>query len=122
MEEEFTPEEKHKNFLKILETNQYLDGNGRVTEDWVEEHKKLILQYREWIPDYSRINEEIEGPAFRKICSQTETLLSQLYHSIVTTGTFNVRVYHIFIRHMKQILDEVFTDDQMAELLSMLNM
>jgi hypothetical protein len=117
-----TNDEKHQNFLKILSTTRYLDDGGEITEDWLDEHKWRILQYREWIDDYSSVNSEIEDFKFRKCCSETETLIRQLCHSISATGTFNVKIYHIFIRHMKEILDTVYTDDDMAELLSMMSM
>lgn len=117
-----TDEERYQNFLKILRTTQYLDDGGRITEDWMEEHKALILQYREWIEDYTDVNDEIEEPEFRKKCAETETLIRQLCHSIWTSQTFDVKIYHMFMRHMKFIIETVNTDDEMSDLLSMLNM
>ena len=119
---ELTEQEKHQNFLTILRTTQYLDDGGRITEDWMEDHKRLILQYREWINDYTDVNEEITEPSFRKCCRETETLLSHLCHSIWSQKTFDVKIYHIFMRHMKQIIETVNTDDEMADLLSMMKM
>lgn len=118
----FTEQEKHNNFLKILSTTQYLDNGGRITEDWMEDHKAMILKYREWISDYSDVNDEITDATFRKCCMETEVLLRQLCNSIWSSGSFNVKIYHIFIRHMKKILEIVYTDDEMADLLSMLSM
>jgi hypothetical protein len=117
-----TADEKYQNFLKILRTTQYLDDGGRITEDWMEEHKALILQYREWIEDFTDVNDEIKEPEFRKRCAHTETLIRQLCHSIWTTQTFDVKIYHMFMRHMKHIVETVNTDEEMADLLSMLNM
>lgn len=117
-----TDYQKHQNFLKILRTTQYLDDGGRITEDWMEEHKAMILQYREWIDDYTDVNEEITEPGFRKCCRDAETLISHLVHSIWSTRTFEVKIYHIFMRHMKQIIETVNTDDEMSDLLSMLKM
>lgn len=117
-----TMEEKQNNFAKILSTTQYLDDGGRITEDWMEEHKNLILQYREWIPNYGMINQEIEDPVFRKCCTDAEILMSHLHHSIRSKKTFDVKMYHIFMRQMKQIVETVFTDDEMADLLSMMSM
>lgn len=88
----------------------------------MEDHKKLILQYRDWIPNYAIVNEEITEPQFRKYCEQTETLIRHLCHTIWASGTFDVKVYHIFMRHMKGILDTVYMDDDMADLLSGLSM
>jgi hypothetical protein len=115
-----TKQEKYANFLTILRITRYLDDGGRITEDWMEEQKELILQYREWIPDYSVVNDEIEEHDFRKCCSETEILISHLCNSIRVSKTFSVNVYHIFMKHMKQIIEAVNTDEEMVELLSML--
>jgi hypothetical protein len=117
-----TANEKYENFLKILQTTQYLDDGGRITEDWMEEHKALILQYREWIDNFADVNDEIEDPAFRKQCGETEILIRQLCNSIRTSQTFDVKIYHMFMRHMKFIIETVNTDEEMSDLLSMLNM
>lgn len=117
-----TDDQRVNNFAKIMTTNQYLDDGGAITDEWMAEHKQLILQYREWISDYSIVNDEIEEISFRKCCSETEILLSQLCHSIWSSGTFNVKIYHIFMRRMKQILDTIYTEDELSELLGGLSM
>lgn len=117
----FTHEQKYENFLKIMTTVRYLDDGGRITEDWMEEHKKLILQYREWIPDYSVVNDEVQEVMFRTCCQETEILISHLVNSVRTTGTFPVKTYHIFMRRMKQILETVLAEDELSDLLSMLS-
>jgi hypothetical protein len=115
-------EQKHRNFLKILGTVRYLDDGGRITEDWMVENTNLIIMYREWISDYSQVNEEISEPTFRKCCVDTETLLRQLCHSIQTRKTFDLKIYHMFMQKMKQIVEAVISDDELSDLLSIMSM
>ena len=121
-EMEFSEDQKHQNFLEILTTVQYLDDGGRITEDWMEESKNQILMYRSWISDYSQVNEEIGDKVFRKCCFDTEVLLRQLCHSIHSTKTFDVKVYHMFMRKMKQIVEQIVSEDEMVALLSGMSM
>ena len=116
-----TDEEKYNNFAKIMATAQYIDDGGIPTDEWVVEHRGLIMLYREWVPNYAMVNDEIEEAGFRKCCAETETLLQQLCHSIMCQGTFNLRVYHLFIRHMKQILETVMGEDELEALMNMLS-
>lgn len=116
-----TDQEKYNNFLKIMATAQYLDDGGRITEDWMIEHRQLILTYREWVPDYTNVNDEIEESGFRKCCAETEILLRQLCHTIDRREWFDVKIYHIFIRHMKQILETVMGEDELEALMNMLS-
>lgn len=113
----FTDDEKYNNFLMVFTTAKYLDDGGTITSDWMNTHSAFIIECRTWISDYSDINDDIVDPAFRKCCSETETLLRHLCQSIWTTKTFNVKVYHLFMRHMKQILETVYSDDILAEML-----
>ncbi len=119
---DFTENERYNNFMKIMTTTQYLDDGGIITPEWLEEHKQLILQYRQWISDYTDVNDEIEDKSFRKCCEETETLLRQLCHSIWTTGKFSVQIYHLFIRHMKHMLEVVYSEDILMDMMGGLSM
>ena len=121
-EMEFSETQKHENFLEILTTVRYLDDGGRITEDWMEENKNQILMYRSWISDYSQVNEEIQDKTFRKCCFETEVLLRQLCHAIHATRTFDVKVYHMFMRKMKQIVEQIISEDEFVTLLSGMSM
>ena len=117
-----TEDEKYVNFLNIMNTVRYIENGGLATTEWVDEQKKNVVMYREWISDYSKINEEIEDDDFRKCCSETEVLLQNLCHMIEKQGILNLKLFGMFMKHMKHILDTVFTDDQMAELLEKLSL
>lgn len=109
--EDFTDDEKNNNFLNILATIRYIEDGGRITEDWMEEHKRLIRRYRDWVPDYSRVNSEVEQIEFRRWCSETETLMCHMCHDIQASNVFNVKVYLMFLKRVKQIVESLFESD-----------
>jgi hypothetical protein len=117
-----TEDQKNQNFLKILKTIEYLEKDGRITEDWIEEHKKLIETYREWIPDYSVVNGDITDGEFRKMCQHTETLMCHLYYHVRVTKTLDLKVYYMFLTYVKKCVDSIMSDSEMADLLSMMRM
>ena len=103
-----TPTETQRisNYNRILETIIEITSQGfRLTEDWMEEHKKLIMVYRDWIPDYNLIDPEIENEDFRKKAYETEVLMRNLVEAIVKTKTFNVKFYLMLLQHMGWLTD-----------------
>ncbi len=113
-----TAEERNQNFVKVFTTCEYLDAGSEITFDRLREYMDLIDLYRGWIPDFSLINGEITNPEFRKCCTEAETLLRQLCHTSNHTNTINIKTFHSFMKRMRQILETIFTDDQLADLLS----
>ena len=122
IESDFTDDQRYNHYLHIANTLNYLENNGRVTEDWVEENKRAILQWREWISDFTDINPEIEEEEFRKRAIQTETLMQYLCRSIKSTGTFDVKVYRILLTNMKYLCDWYAEGDDFAEMINMMSM
>lgn len=97
---------KQANYNKIVEAINFILSGGRITEDWMEEHKTRILMYREWIPDYNLIDPEIENEEFRKKAYETEVLMRNLVEAIVRTKTFNVKFYLMLLQHMGWLTDK----------------
>jgi len=118
----FSHSEKYQNYMQIVKTIQFFESNGHVTEDWMHEHKWVIEKWRDWIYDYSELNSEITEKEFRKVCNETETLITYLIHSIRTTKTFDTRVYHILLTKMKYICDNIFDADELAGMMSSMYM
>jgi len=115
-------EQKYENYLQIIRNLQFIENDSRITEDWMEDNKWLILRYRDWIEDFTVVNSEIEDPEFRKKCRDTETILQYLCHSIHTQKTFDPKTYLILLRHLKYICESVFTDDEMEHLMSAMSL
>jgi hypothetical protein len=118
----YSPNERYRNYMQIVNTLKFFENNGHITEDWMEEHKSIIELWRDWIDDYSTINPEFTDKGFRKACCETETLISYLIRSIRTTKTFDTKVYYILVNKMKYICDSIFVDDEMEDLMSSMSL
>jgi hypothetical protein len=114
----YSDTEKYQNYMQIVNTLKFFENNGHITEDWMEEHKWIIEKWRDWIDDYCLINREITEKGFRKACCEAETLISYLIKSIRTTKTFDTKVYLILLHRMKYICDNLFTPDELENLMN----
>jgi hypothetical protein len=114
--------EKYENYLEIVKTLDFIENNGRITEDWMEENRWIIEKWRDWIQDYSEINPEVTSKYFRKACSETETLIQYLIKSIRTTKTFDVKSYTLLLKKMKFVCDTIFDDMEMENLMDGLSL
>jgi len=114
----YSDTEKYQNYMQIVNTLQFFENKGHITEDWMEENKWIIERWRDWIDDYSVINQEVTEIAFRRACVEAETLISYLIKSIRTSRTFDTKVYHILVHKMKYICDTLFTAEEMEQLMT----
>jgi hypothetical protein len=114
----YSDSERYQNYMQIVNTLNFFEKNGHITEDWMEENKWIIERWRDWIDDYSSINPEYTEKAFRKACCEAETLMSYLIRSIRSTKTFDTKVYLILLHKMKYICDSLFTDDEIENLMN----
>lgn len=119
---EFSDEEKHQNYCRIVRTIDFLQNGGRITEDWMIEHIEYIKLYRSWIPDFSSINEEREDREFRKCCQETETIMQYVYRTVHTSDYFDTKVYLLLVQHMKKICDMIMDEDDLERCMKMLSM
>ena len=118
----YSDNERYQNYMQIVNTLNFFENNGHITEDWMEENKWIIEKWRDWIDDYSQINSEVNEKAFRKACSEIETLISYLIKSIRATKTFDTKVYYILLQKMKYICDNLFTAAEMEELMNSMSL
>jgi chemotaxis regulatin CheY-phosphate phosphatase CheZ len=118
----YSDTEKYQNYMQIINALKHIETGQRITEDWMEDNKWLIEKWRDWIDDYSTINSDMQSRDFRKLCSETETIMQYLIRSIRSTKTFDVKVYTLLLRHMKKICDTIFSDKEMEDLMEMLSM
>lgn len=122
VEEEISDAQRHQNYLELLKAIEYLENGGRVTEDWTEDSKQYIRKWRQWIPDFNVVNDEREDGEFRKVCSETETIMKYLHATLDRTGYVDPKLYLLLLQHMKKILDMLESDEEFAELLSSMKM
>ena len=105
--------DKYKNYIRLQETVTFLKNGGRVTEEWMEEHRRHILAYRETFPNFAEINEEVTDPTFRKVAQETEVLLTNLIESIRMNRFFNVKFYRMLNEHMIELCEHFFTEEEL---------
>ena len=122
VEEQISDAQRHQNYLELLKAIEYLENGGRVTEDWTEDSKQYIRKWRQWIPDFNVVNDEREDEEFRKVCSETETIMKYLHGTVDRTGYVDPKLYLLLLQHMKKILDMLESDEEFAELLSSMKM
>ncbi len=113
-----TSEQRYRNYKLLLDTHEFFLNGGRITEDWLEEHKVYILRYRSWYSDYTTMNDEVEDENFRKICRDVETILSYLVMQIDKTNTYDPKVYKILNEYLKNMCECLFSDDELNELMN----
>lgn len=113
-----TSEQRYRNYKLLLDTHEFFLNGGRITEDWLEEHKVYILRYRSWYSDYTTMNDEVEDENFRKICRDVETILSYLVMQIDKTNTYDPKVYKILNEYLKNMCECLFSEDELNELMN----
>lgn len=109
MEQELTDDQKYTNYVRLVETIQFIESGGRITEDWMEHHKAVIQEYREGFPDSFRtLNQEIKDKEFRTLAGETDVLMNSLLTSIHYEKTFKVGHYHMLLRRLLRMLEIVY--------------
>jgi hypothetical protein len=112
-----TENQKFKNYLEITESIGHLKNGSRITEDWMEDNKQMILKWRDWIENYALINPEVNDLDFRRKCSDIEVILQHLCSTIKYTNTFEVKMYAVLLNYMKDICEYLFSDQELDELM-----
>ena len=114
MEEDLTEDEKYSNYCRLVETLQFIEQGGRITEDWMEHHKGVIQQYHEAFSNGFRgLNLEIKSKEFRTLAEQADVIMNSLLTSIQYEKTFKVGHYHLLLQrlfHMVQIVNEYYDE------------
>jgi hypothetical protein len=108
MEQELTDDQKYSNYCRLVETIQFIESGGRITEDWMEHHKDVIREYRDGFPDSFRaLNLEIKDKEFRTLADQADVLMNSLLTSIQYERTFKVGHYHMLLQRLFRMLEIV---------------
>jgi len=109
MEDELTDEQKYSNYCRLVETIRFIESGGRRTEDWMEDHKKVIQSYRDAFPNSFRaMNPEIKDKEFRTLAEQSDVLINNLLTTIHYEKTFNVDHYHKLLQRLFRMLEIVY--------------
>lgn len=108
------PEE---NYCRLVSTIEHLKSKKRITEDWMEEHKRIIFEYRQAFPDLSKANEEVKDRQFRNIAAKGELLLADLIREIKLTRFFTIEDYYELCMCLYNMCHYLYTDDELNALL-----
>jgi len=104
----YTEEQCANHYRILVETIEFLLKQRKITEDWMETHKRLILTYDETFPyGFDNINQEIDNPEFRKLALTATVMLNNLTQSINHHKTFNIKQYLTFSQTIKRMVDLV---------------
>jgi hypothetical protein len=112
----------YDNYLRLISVIQLIESGARVTEDWVEEHKQHILKYRDAFPNFRKVNEEMDDSDFRRKADETEVILSNLVHEVITRKTFTVKLYLLLNKRMKELCEIIWGEDELSDMLGRMGM
>jgi hypothetical protein len=115
-----TDTQKYTNYIQLIKTIEFLDNRGRITEDWMEDNMRVILHYRELLPNFGALNEEVVDHVFRYKCDETEEMMRFNCETIRLHGTFDVKVYYAMMVNMKYICDSIFSEDELIQCMELL--
>jgi hypothetical protein len=109
MEQDLTDDQKYSNYCRLVETVQFIEGGGRITEDWIEHHKDVIQEYHDAFPNgFCLLNPEIKEKEFRTLAEQADVLMNSLLTSIHYEKTFKVGHYHLLLKRLQRMLQIVY--------------
>lgn len=107
-DDELTDDEKYSNYCRLVETIQFIESGGRITEDWMEHHKDVIKEYHDAFPYSFRVlNPEIKDKEFRTIAEQADVLMNSLLTCIQYEKTFKVGHYHLLLQRLLRMFQIV---------------
>jgi hypothetical protein len=118
----YSEDEKYQNFKQLLCTIDYIQSKKRITEDWMETHKRNIMLYRDYFGDFNKVNIDCKDRKFRKLAEDSEVLLNHLVWEIRETGYFTVEMYLKLIIGFKQMTDIMVAADDLSTMFGEMTM
>lgn len=115
---EYTDEEKHANYVRMVEVIRHIRNGGRITEDWMSDQIKFIKMCRDFYPNMSELNIDVTDRRWRSMAENSELLLSQLIFEINETRSFSIPLYCSFCETIKKMFESILSDDEIAMLMS----
>jgi hypothetical protein len=107
-------DDPHENYCRLQRTVKYLQAGGRITEDWIEEHKRHVRKYSEIFWNMSEFHPEITDPTFRQKAKEVEVLLEYL------RITFDVRGYFQLNQDLARMTEILMDEDDLLECMNKL--
>lgn len=115
---EYDDDEKKMNYQRLLDVTEHQRTGGRITEDWMEENKKFILDIREFCGNIENFNMDMGDKKFRKLAEESELIMNHLVEEIQTTRTFDVDLYYRVANNFVIMLGIVSETDELCDMMS----
>ena len=119
---DYTPDQKEKNYQRILKTIRYLENNGQITQEWIVKHSALIRMYRAWIPDFSILDTDSSDSGFRQLARETEHLITSLVNTMHIYKYINTGIYLQFVKNIKKMYENILADRELDECMGRMSM
>lgn len=121
--EDLSDEKKFANYCRLLETIEFIESGGRITEDWMESQKEHILEMQNFFTQgFKNLNPEIKNEEFRSAAKEADTLMNSLLKTIYYDRTFEVRHYNILLNKLlimfKVCIEFHGNDDELSEFMN----
>ncbi len=107
-----------KNFLRVLETIEYLTKTTNPPQSWIDTHYHVMQAYRKHFPDFSVMHPEMESEYFRNILAETEDLLGRMLNLYDYHRWYDMKDYLQFNKNLAYIVREVYSLDEVGDLMS----
>jgi hypothetical protein len=118
----FTEDQKHQNYQRILKTIKFLENNGKITEDWFIKHSALIAMYRVWIPDFSILDTDNYDKEFRDLANETERVITTLMGLIQVYRFIDTTLYLQLVKNIKKLYENIMTERDLNDCMSKMSM
>lgn len=113
---DYTDQEKSNHYRILLDALHHYETKKRITEDWMEEHKKMILIMRDYYTNISLANIDLQDKTFRSLADDSEMLLCHLVYEIKETRTFTVEIYYNLCRNLKRMFEIALQMEDLSDL------
>jgi len=110
--------ERDQNYQTLLDTEEYLRMEKRITEDWVEMQKNLIRKYRDYFSDFSQVHQEYQDTDYRALATLIEQQFSLIYSFVVKGWSLDITLYYEFTKNFIRLVNYTFSEIEMENELS----
>ena len=109
-------DEQEKNFLRAKWQLSVL-RTERITEDFVEDCKSFLQLMREYFPDFSCINLDIQTKDFRQKAEEAEELFEMLMAEYRRDKFFNLEIYVEILERILYMAEYVHEDVSLSDMM-----
>lgn len=111
---------KENNFVRAKWQLSVL-RSGKITEDFVEDCKAFLSKLRDFFPDFSRINLDIQTEEFRTKADEAEELFEMLTKAYRIERYFYLDIYVEILDRIVYMAEYVHEDAALTDLMSSFN-